>query len=41
MAQPTAWILGEGFGLVPEDQNQEEGKGEGVTKTGRKTREWE
>lgn len=39
VAQPRAWILGEGFGLVPEDQNQEEGKGEGVTKTGRKTRE--
>lgn len=30
-----------GFGLVPEDQNQEEGNGEGATKTYRKTRECE
>lgn len=27
MAQPRAWILGEGFGLVPEDQNQKRERG--------------
>lgn len=28
VSQPRAWILGQGLGLVPEDQNQEEGNGE-------------
>lgn len=27
VAQPRAWILGEGFGLVPEDQNQKRERG--------------
>lgn len=43
MAQPGACILEDGhrverrFGLVPDDQkNQEEGNGEGVTKTWQK-----
>lgn len=45
MAQAGAWILGrgikgwnEGLGMVPEDQNQEKGNGEGVTKTWQKNR---